>query len=244
MEQQYLYLIVISLFSVIQSIFGMGLLVFGTPTLLLLGYDFSSVLGLLLPASVLISFTQVLSARSLPFSRAEKNNMVICGIAVLISLSLVLSVGFKLNIDLIVGLLLLFSAITRLSPAFRTTISNQLVKNQQKYIILMGLVHGLTNMGGAVLALYASSTQTEKTSVRSTVSRYYLLFGLIQLSTLALLRPAALSVEGFIAAPVALFIYWAVGNLLFRRASAPLYERLLTGFIAIYGLVVLTKGYI
>ncbi len=99
-------------------------------------------------------------------------------------------------------------------------------------------------MGGAVLALYASSTQAEKTGVRSTVSRYYLLFGLIQLATLALLRPAALSIEGLIAAPVALFIYWAVGNLLFRRASAPLYERLLTGFIAVYGLVVLTKGYI
>lgn len=244
MEQHYLYLIVIILFSVIQSVFGMGLLVFGTPTLLLLGYDFSSVLGLLLPASVLVSFTQVLSARSLPFSRAEKSNMVICGIAVLIALSFVLSAGFKLNIDLIVGLLLLFSAVTRLSPAFRTAISNQLVKHQQKYVILMGLVHGLTNMGGAVLALYASSTQAEKTGVRSTVSRYYLLFGLIQLATLALLRPTALSIEGLIAAPVALFIYWAPGNFLFRRASAPLYERLLTGFIAVYGLVVLTKGYI
>ncbi|ANI81554.1 hypothetical protein [Kosakonia oryzae] len=64
------------------------------------------------------------------------------------------------------------------------------------------------------------------------------------LATLALLRPTALSIEGFIAAPVALFIYWAPGNFLFRRASAPLYERLLTGFIAVYGLVVLTKGYI
>ncbi|WP_187775384.1 hypothetical protein [Kosakonia radicincitans] len=64
------------------------------------------------------------------------------------------------------------------------------------------------------------------------------------LATLALLRPTALSIEGLIAAPVALFIYRAVGNLLFRRASAPLYERLLTGFIAIYGLLVLTKGYI
>ena len=32
-----LVLIVIALFSVIQSIFGVGLLVFGTPTFLLLG---------------------------------------------------------------------------------------------------------------------------------------------------------------------------------------------------------------
>lgn len=59
MDYEYLFLPVIMLFSVIQSIFGMGILVFGTPALLLLGYDFSSVLGLLLPSSVLISFTQL-----------------------------------------------------------------------------------------------------------------------------------------------------------------------------------------
>ena len=32
--------LVISVFAVIQSLFGVGLLVFGTPTLLLLGYAF------------------------------------------------------------------------------------------------------------------------------------------------------------------------------------------------------------
>lgn len=36
MEHEYLFLPVIMLFSVIQSIFGMGILVFGTPALLLL----------------------------------------------------------------------------------------------------------------------------------------------------------------------------------------------------------------
>ena len=52
-------IIIISLFTVVQSLFGIGLLVFGTPTLLLLGYEFTEVLSYLLPPSIVISFCQV-----------------------------------------------------------------------------------------------------------------------------------------------------------------------------------------
>ncbi len=45
--------------AVVQSVFGVGLLVFGTPTLLLLGYPFDQVLAYLLPCSILISALQV-----------------------------------------------------------------------------------------------------------------------------------------------------------------------------------------
>ncbi len=46
--------------SVIQSIFGVGVLLFGTPLLLLLGYGFVDALGVLLPVSIAISALQVL----------------------------------------------------------------------------------------------------------------------------------------------------------------------------------------
>lgn len=244
MEHQYLYFLAIIVFAVIQSVFGMGILVFGTPTLLLLGYDFSEVLGLLLPSSVFISFTQMYTARALPFTSSEKSNMVICAIAVVGLLSLILMVNIKINIDILIGIILIFSAAVRLSPNFRTTVNKVLSGNQRGFVLLMGAVHGLTNMGGALLTLYSTSTQYEKVGIRTSVSRYYLMFGLIQLATLAILRPHALSLQGLEAAPLALFIYWVVGNLIFKRASAPIYERLLTMFIAVYGIVVITKDYI
>jgi hypothetical protein len=244
MEHQYLYFLVIIVFAVIQSVFGMGILVFGTPTLILLGYDFSDVLGLLLPSSVFISFTQMYTAKTLSFTGREKSNMVICAVAVVALLSLILTVSLKINIDVLIGIILIFSAAVRLSPKFRTAVNQGLFSNQRGFVLLMGAVHGLTNMGGALLTLYSTSTQSEKVGIRTSVSRYYLMFGLIQLATLAILRPQALSLLGLEAAPLALFIYWAVGNLLFRRASAPFYERLLTVFIAVYGIVVITKDYI
>ena len=45
-------------FSVVQSVFGVGLLVFGTPTLLLAGYSFEETLAYLLPCSMAISALQ------------------------------------------------------------------------------------------------------------------------------------------------------------------------------------------
>ncbi|MBB1225724.1 hypothetical protein EII46_30820, partial [Klebsiella pneumoniae] len=77
-----------------------------------------------------------------------------------------------------------------------------------------------------------------------TVSRYYLMFGLIQLATLACIKWQALNLDGFAAAPLALLVYLVVGNLLFKRTSAPVYEKMVTGFIAFYGVAVLTKGYL
>jgi uncharacterized membrane protein YfcA len=64
-------LAVIAALSIVQSFFGMGVLVFGTPTLLLMGYNFITTLGYLLPASFAISLLQVLTAGSnrVPVSR-------------------------------------------------------------------------------------------------------------------------------------------------------------------------------
>ena len=51
--------LIILLLSCVQSVFGMGILLFGTPTFLLLRYSFSETLGLLLPALFVISVAQV-----------------------------------------------------------------------------------------------------------------------------------------------------------------------------------------
>jgi len=54
-------IIVIVVFSFIQSIFGIGLLLFGTPTLLLFGYSYSETLWILLPCSIVISLIQTIN---------------------------------------------------------------------------------------------------------------------------------------------------------------------------------------
>ena len=52
-------LITIFFTAIVQSIFGTGVLLFGTPILLILGYNFQYALIILLPTSILINFFQL-----------------------------------------------------------------------------------------------------------------------------------------------------------------------------------------
>ena len=66
MDNFWIQTVVVVVFATVQSLFGVGLLVFGTPTLLLLGYSFESTIAVLLPASITISFLQVRAGKIEP----------------------------------------------------------------------------------------------------------------------------------------------------------------------------------
>ena len=63
MEDLIIYIIILIL-SVIQSVFGVGILLFGTPTFIYLGYDFFETLNLLIPCSLLVSLMQILLTKN------------------------------------------------------------------------------------------------------------------------------------------------------------------------------------
>ena len=56
-------ILVIITLIIFQSIFGVGLLLFGTPTFLYFNYSFSETLSLLLPISFTISLIQYLNSK-------------------------------------------------------------------------------------------------------------------------------------------------------------------------------------
>ena len=62
--------LVLLILITIQSIFGIGLLLFGTPTFLILGYDFINTLNFLLPISIAISSLQLINFKT----QLKKNN--------------------------------------------------------------------------------------------------------------------------------------------------------------------------
>ena len=54
----FLEISIIVFLIIVQSIFGVGLLLFGTPSFLLLGYDFPNTINILMPISILVSLLQ------------------------------------------------------------------------------------------------------------------------------------------------------------------------------------------
>ena len=62
---EFYILLVIIVTAIIQSIFGVGVLLFGTPLLLLGGYDFVTALTVLLPISLVINLFQIVKGKKL-----------------------------------------------------------------------------------------------------------------------------------------------------------------------------------
>ena len=107
--------------------------------------------------------------------------------------------------------------------------------NEGLYCILMGIVHGTSNMGGGLLTVYMSTLNNDKTVIRSSIAYWYLIFALIQLMTLYLSDLLILSTEILLLMLVSLVSYLIVGRLLAIKISNNNYQILITLFIFIYG---------
>jgi uncharacterized protein len=234
-------LAVIAVLSVVQSFFGMGVLVFGTPTLLLMGYDFTTTLSHLLPASFAISLLQVLSAGS---SRVTVSRYLylLCLPGIGVGLWLTDASPLAAWTNTLVGGTLLFSASLRFWFRSQNLISFMFEKHLPAYHLIMGVIHGLTNLGGALLAILASGINTEKEAIRYTVAHYYLAFSAIQMLLLAtILGHHSILLTNLPSAVIAALIYLLVGNRIFNRATNQFYNLALTIFITIYGFAILLK---
>jgi uncharacterized protein len=235
-------LAIIGVLAVVQSIFGMGILVFGTPTMLLMGYDFTSTLGYLLPASFALSLLQVLMADSgrVPVSR---NLYLLCLPGIGVGLWLTESIIVASWANNLIGSTLLFSALVRFWKPSRQLLSDILEKYFSTYHLVMGFIHGLTNLGGAMLAILATGTNSEKEAIRYTVAHYYLAFSVVQMFLLAVVfGHREIIFSNLFSAVISATVFLLVGNRMFARTNAYFYDFAMTLFIAVYGFVLLLKS--
>ena len=236
---EYLSIAVIAVFSIVQSIFGMGILVFGTPTLLLLGYDFPVALSYLLPASWAVSLLQVLvfepKRPRIPFDL-----YFFCLPAVGVGLFLSNLGPFLSGLNQMIGGMLILSAAIHHWITAQHFFSSLLKHNTMLYHVIMGLVHGLTNQGGALLAIFASRVNTGKNNIRYTVAYYYFAFNSIQILVLAIpMGYFNLLIAHAYTALVSVFIYMSIGNRIFGAVSNQFFSHILAFFMLIYGIIIL-----
>jgi uncharacterized membrane protein YfcA len=167
--------------SVIQSIFGVGVLLFGTPILLLLGYEFVEALGVLLPVSIAINTLQVLRHYEELDTAFYKNILIYSVPVVVIFLALVTSV--KINVTPVIGVLLIFVALKSISVFIEHKVQS-IVKYERLYLMVMGMVHGISNLGGSLLTVIIYSKHYPKDKTRVTAAASYATVALCQLLTL------------------------------------------------------------
>ena len=102
--------IIIFLLAIFQSLFGVGLLLFGTPIFLFVGYDFESTLVLLLPISISISFLQIFYQRSSIKSLVSEYN-IFCLPFLVLFLVLAITLRDMVDIRIYVSILLIITSL-------------------------------------------------------------------------------------------------------------------------------------
>lgn len=174
-------LIIIVITSFVQSIFGVGVLLFGTPLLLLVGYDFIEAITILLPISITINLFQIFKDYRIVDFDFYKKILVITIPFVIIFLFLVTTV--EINIGLIIGIFLLAVALKDYSQRINRFVKIA-TRYEKAYFGIMGIIHGLTNLGGSLLTAIVHSKGYEKQITRVTVAISYATFAAFQILTL------------------------------------------------------------
>ena len=235
----YVLFLIIIIFSVFQSCLGVGLLLFGTPTLIILGYSYVEILWIILPSSIVISLSQVLFDRDL--IQAKKSIFLLTVPALVIGLLIILLSGDLVNVSKIVGIGLLIVASIRQSKVLNAYLSNNISSRTSIYLIFTGLIHGLSNMGGGPLSVLMSSLHNSKSVIRVNIAYVYLFFGMSQIIILTIFQLKVFELYYLVFPIVAIMSYFFIGKPLSNYINDNKYQSFITIMVFIYGFLALIE---
>lgn len=221
-------LILIIFLSTIQSIIGIGVLVLGTPILLLINVPMLDTINFLLPVSIITSLLNIfifkIKKNFLFNIERFKNFLIICLPFVFIGLILLKFFHKFLNFDYLVSSIIIISLI------FRNNISKFLNKMSKivNYSILMciGIIHGLSNSGGSLLSLILINLNKSKSETRSEITLFYLLLVLVQFTIFCILFGFNQDLVQLSRNTLYIILGVILGNILIKFTKEDLYRKI------------------
>jgi uncharacterized membrane protein YfcA len=228
-------ILVVIIFSIIQSVFGVGLLLFGTPTLLLIGYSYSEVLWILLPCSIVISLIQTIDGYNL--IRAKKKVVYYTIPVMTLSLVLVVSYDNVLDISKIVGSFLLLIGMVKFSSKLQSFLRTLVETQLTSYYVLIGVVHGISNMGGGPLSILMSTIYDSKMKIRANIAFIYLVLASFQLIILYFIDKNSLKYASASLILISLAIYLITNKYIANKINNEKYTISINILILLYGVL-------
>ncbi len=178
-------LIILSYFSLIvalQSVIGVGILVLGTPFLLLLNYNIIDIFFILLPISILTSLSNLLimnfhnNVFKKNTSKEFKKFFIICIPSIVIGLLILKFFQNYINFKVLVSLVIIFSVFLVM---LRDKIKFRINFFRISILSIVGVIHGLTNSGGTLMSLTLSANKN-KHYARFNITFFYLILASFQ----------------------------------------------------------------
>jgi uncharacterized protein len=218
--------------SIVQSLFGVGLLLFGTPVMLILGYEYTDALLYLLPASASLSWSQVKDYRREKLHGGYRKMFFLICLPLLVT-GMIFATEFDLRFEirLLVMFMLIIAFVIRSNSQFRENLQSFMKNNLIVALASMGIIHGLSNMGGSILTPLVSSLYKDKNKVLAGVSFDYAFMASLQLIVLLIINSETFHFKFLIGAGISLIVRYLIGKRVFAFTSESNYQRLLNGFI-------------
>jgi uncharacterized protein len=237
-----LEIIIIIILSIVHSVFGVGLLLFGTPSFLLLGYDFPNTLNILMPLSITISLLQFFKSKV-----SDKKFIIDYNIYCLplLILFLILALNFRdlINFKFYIAILLVISSLIILNKKRFSTFKDTFFKLKKIILIFIGCIHGFTNMGGSFLSIYSTIISKNKKELsRYYISYGYLVMGVIQYFIVLLFTFDHLDFSKIFYVLITILIYLP-SQKLFKDISDIKFSKIINIIALFYGIIILFTNF-
>jgi len=231
-------LIVILMLTIFQSVFGVGLLLFGTPIFLFIGYNFESTLIVLLPISISISFLQIISQKKSVIPLIFEYNLF-CLPFLIIFLVIAIKFGNLIDIKVYVSTFLIISSILILNKNKFIFINEYLLKYRKLCLILIGSIHGFSNMGGGFLSIFSTTVNgNDRDLTRNYISYGYFIMGAIQYVTILLISLNNIDFTKLYYLIIPLVLYFP-SQKIFKKINNQLFIIIINYIALIFGIIAL-----
>ncbi len=240
MFENFIIPIYFCLIVILQSAIGVGILVLGTPFLLILNYNLIDILYLLLPISIFTSFTNLLimklSNNTTDISTYKEliKFFKICVPSIIIGLIFLKFFENYINFKLLVAIVIFLSiGIVTLKDYFKFRINFFRIS----ILSMIGFIHGLTNSGGTLMSL-ALSTNEKKNYARLNITFFYLLLAFFQYILTIIIFYEKFNFPKNFDLLLIILIGIAIGNILNKFISYNMYK-IFINFLAILSGIIL-----
>ena len=222
-------IILIIFLVIIQSIIGIGVLVLGTPILLLLHFSIIDTINILLPISIMTSLTNIIILKAknnlfYDFDRL-KSFFKICLPFVLVGL-IILKYSYKfINFDYVVSFIIIFTLILRKNIS--KILKKLSIKLKSIILMIIGIIHGMTNSGGSLLSIILMNLNNSKKESRSEITIFYFLLALVQFILFYLIFNLDQNIiDQLYKLTIYVIIGVVIGNLLLKFTKEALYREI------------------
>ena len=216
--------IIIFLLSLTQSIAGVGILVLGTPILLIYNFEMLGIMFFLLPISIITSLLNIILLRYFYNYTKEVNFNLIkyffifCIPSILIGIFILKKFSSEINFNILVSLIIFTSIFLKIKFNNKDFLTK---KSKKIFTTVMGFVHGLTNSGGTLLSLFLLKNYKQNKNLQKStfeIHFFYTLLAGAQLLILILLNenPNKINIDT-IALITLIFFSTIFGNLISNK---------------------------